>query len=245
MKSFRVQVVVFVGGVSLAVSGALWGMPPRLAVAPNITDTQPDPTAVRSPQLLPGAAIVPPGFIYGVSVADLNNTPRVKELGFPWMKSHLPWRAVEAKRGQYRWTDLDKAIRAATENNLGLVLRVDRAPEWSHPSNRDPAAPPDSEFLPDFRRFLQIAAARGAGRVLAYEIWNEPNLSIEWGGKPPDAAGYARLLQAGYEGVKAGDPNALVVSAGLANTDEQSARSTDELVFLRAFYQAGATPYFD
>ncbi len=208
----------------------------RVAIAPSGLDWGRDG---------PGEGVSAQPFIYGVSVGDLKNAPRVAELGMGWMKAHISWRSIEPQRGKYQWADLHKAVQAASENNLGLLIRVDQAPDWSHPSNPDPGAPPDPEYLDDWGRFLQMAAARGAGRVQAYEIWNEPNLAVEWGGQPPDPAGYQSLLAAAYRGIKAGDPAALVVSAGLAVTGEATANAVDDAQYLRQLYEAGAAPFFD
>jgi polysaccharide biosynthesis protein PslG len=76
-------------------------------------------------------------------------------------------------------------------------------------------------------------------------VFNEPNLTYEWGTDVDAgaAAGYARLLRAASEGLKAGDPQALVVSAGMANG--ATAPSLNDLDYLRAFYAAGARGTFD
>jgi hypothetical protein len=86
---------------------------------------------------------------------------------------------------------------------------------------------------------------RYRGRIRAYIIWNEPNLALEWGGDPPDPAAYVALLRTGYEAVRAGDPAALVVSAGLAPTNGEGDLAMDERAYLRAMYRAGAARYFD
>ncbi len=184
-------------------------------------------------------------FIYGISIADLKNSSKINDLEFTWMKSYLSWRRIEPKRGEYDWADLDKVILAAKDTHLQLLLRIDQAPDWSHPSNTDGNAPPDPEYFADWERFLREAATRGKDNIGAFEIWNEPNLAVEWGGKMPDPVGYSRLLQTAYWAIKQGDPNALVVSAGLARTDEQSGRAMDNVVFLSKLYDAGAKPYFD
>ena len=93
--------------------------------------------------------------------------------------------------------------------------------------------------------FVQRVAERYQGRIRAYIIWNEPNLAIEWGGQPPDPVGFTKLLQVGYEAVKAGDPEALVVAAGLAPTNSNEAQAMDDRLFLQAMYRAGASAYFD
>jgi hypothetical protein len=58
----------------------------------------------------------------------------------------------------------------------------------------------------------------GLGKVQAYEIGNEPNLSGDgfWGDQSVNPEAYAELVCAIYPVIKSVDPQALVVSAGLA-----------------------------
>jgi hypothetical protein len=140
------------------------------------------------------------------------------------------------------------------------------------PSPRGIGNPPVSTSdLAAFRTFAQALAKhvsdtwRSKGlKTVAYEIWNEPNLDYEWGATP-NAAQYTALLKAGYEGIKAGDSKALVVSAALATTGGTLAGGPEEqaqalvwaqqlygtidvvpdLTFLRQMYQSGAKGYFD
>ncbi len=59
--------------------------------------------------------------------------------------------------------------------------------------------------------------------VAAWEIGNEPNIDAEYGwGAPPNALAYKPLLCAAYAQIKAADPDAIVVSAGLAPTGRVS-----------------------
>jgi hypothetical protein len=93
--------------------------------------------------------------------------------------------------------------------------------------------------------FVSAVANRYKGRVDAYEIWNEPNLSAEWGGKAPSAVEYVELLRASYQAIKQADPQAMVVTAGLSPTTEISARAQPDVAFLRQMYAAGAKGTFD
>ncbi|MCZ7544505.1 MAG: hypothetical protein M5R40_13740 [Anaerolineae bacterium] len=84
-------------------------------------------------------------------------------------------------------------------------------------------------------------------------MWNEPNLSREWGdnwGTPeieraPDAAEYVALLRACYQGVRRGDPDAIVISAGLAPTGTGLPAAIPDTEYLQQMYDAGAAAYFD
>lgn len=186
-----------------------------------------------------------PDFGYGANIADLKNAPRLREMGFSWMKGFVGWDSLEPKPGVFDWTDLSKATVAARDNRLGLVLRIDRVPGWARPDNHNPTAPPSRSFLGAWGSFLNELARRGKGRVTAYEIWNEPNLAWEWGGQPPDPGYYVEMLRAAYLGIKSADPDALVISAGLApTTGDGGKQAMDNLRYLRMMYGAGAGTYF-
>ena len=78
----------------------------------------------------------------------------------------------------------------------------------------------------------------------AYEVLNEPNLAYEWGGQP-DPARYTQLLAAARRGVKRSDPDALVVSAGLAPNTGNAPGTIEDVDYLRGMYGAGARGAFD
>ena len=75
----------------------------------------------------------------------------------------------------------------------------------------EPLAAPSAEA---FEEFMAFVSDRYAGRVQAYEIWNEQNLAHETGGYI-DMGRYVNILKAGYAAVKEGDPSAIVVFGGL------------------------------
>src|SRR5207245_7413799 len=97
----------------------------------------------------------------------------------------------------------------------------------------------------DYWDFVTRAATRYKGRVAAYQIWNEPNLTSEWGHRPPDAAAYARLLRGATERIHAVDPSARVLMAALAPTLTGNADALNELVYLQQLYDAGVRGTFD
>lgn len=135
-------------------------------------------------------------------------------------------------------------VNGAAFYNLDLVVRLDQPPTSASPVGAALNAPPAD--LGDYARFAGAVAARYQGRIAGYIIWNEPNLAVNWGGKNrPDPTTYAALLKAAYTAIKAADPDALVISAGLAATNQQDASALDDRLFLQAMLTAGAAPYFD
>jgi hypothetical protein len=61
----------------------------------------------------------------------------------------------------------------------------------------------------------------------------------------PDPAGYVALLRACYIGIKTGDPDALVITAGLAPTGSGPPIAIPDEAYLRGMYEAGMSPYYD
>jgi len=92
---------------------------------------------------------------------------------------------------------------------------------------------------------LESLARERRGIIQAYAIGNEVNLSREWGGQPPDPIRYARLLAIAYARVKTADPDALVISAGIAPTGGASEGAMDDLAYAQALFQAGMADYID
>lgn len=79
------------------------------------------------------------------------------------------------------------------------------------------------------------------------QIWNEPNLTAEWGFQRVDAVAYTRMLQVAYRRAKQADPQVVVLSAPLAYTLEDASMRGNhrDLIFLEQMYQAGAQDSFD
>ncbi|MGD9147580.1 MAG: cellulase family glycosylhydrolase, partial [Anaerolineae bacterium] len=134
----------------------------------------------------------------------------IRDAGFTWVKQWFAWGDIEGRgKGQYDWSTADRIVDQVEEFGLNLIVRVDHEPEWAGP------APGNIEHFADF---LSAMANRYKGRIHAYQVWNEPNLAREWGNKPPNAGEYTQMLKRAYEVIKKADPNAIVVSAGMAPT---------------------------
>jgi hypothetical protein len=169
----------------------------------------------------------------------------VRQAGFNWEKVQVEWFQVETGQGQFDWSQLDEIVNTASSNNLKLLLSIVDAPTFYRT--------PTSGFTPGdpntFKTFMQTVAARYAGKVGAYELWNEENLSREMGSGNVDPSNYLPLLQAGYAGVKAGDPNALALLGAPSPTGANiPGESIDDLQYLTQLFalNGGAVKnYFD
>ena len=186
--------------------------------------------------------------------ADRNNVVTsvrmLKEAGVTYVRQSFPWQEIEPTPGDYReWAKYDFIVEQLTGAGIGILARVDTIPRWARPQDDnferwDKGPPQDYN---NYANFVGKLAERYKGRIFHYQVWNEPNLTGEWGGKPIDPAQYGLLLQFTWKRVKQIDPAIKVVTAGLAQTTEdgQQTNNLNELDFIRGLYESGAQPYFD
>jgi hypothetical protein len=134
-------------------------------------------------------------------------------------------------------------VNSATARNMKVLGVLNSTPTWAGVSGGQPlAAAPAS---PDeFAEFAGMVATRYAGKIGAYEIWNEPNGYQFWS-PTPNAAQYTAILKAAYPVIKAADPNAVVVAAGLGAVITYGTLTIDPVTYLQQMYAAGAAGYFD
>jgi hypothetical protein len=127
---------------------------------------------------------------------------------------------------------------------LNVLVVVAKAPDWA--LSEDPETYLAS--MAQFEQFMAFVSERYRGKVQAWEIWNEQNLSHEWGGRV-NVDEYIELLAAGFNGVRAGDPEALVVFGGLTpNGVNDPTIAIDDFNFLNLVYlrsNGAVSQYFD
>jgi len=173
-----------------------------------------------------------------------NTLQMARSMGASWIVEYFPWAYGEPTPGFPNWAHSDMVVKYAVAQGLNLIARIDMVPGWARPPD-SPTQYLEPSRYQDYANFVATFAARYKGRIRYYIIWNEPNTSYEWGYRSPNPAEYATLLQTVYPRLKAVDPKAQVVAAGLAPTLERSQWAMSDLDFLQGMYDAGAAPYFD
>jgi len=170
----------------------------------------------------------------------------VREMGSPWAVEYFPWGYYEPQPGRYRWEHPDLVVAHATAQGITLLARIDFVPEWARPKETT-FRYLDRDHWEDYAAFVQAFAERYGSRVPYIIVWNEPNLSFEWGYRPPDPEAYTGLLCLTYARVKAVRPEVQILAAGLAPTlePEGSALGMSDLLFLERMYEHGAGACFD
>ena len=120
------------------------------------------------------------------------------------------------------------AYRLAGVNVLTVVM-------FSSPCANNGAGMTVAPDAARYANFMEYMARRFAGRVGAWEIWNEPDETVFWH-RGPDPLAYAGLLKAAYPAIKRADPLATVVTGGMTGNNFQ---------FLEQLYRNGVKGSFD
>ena len=180
---------------------------------------------------------------------------RLRGAGFGWVRQRIDWSRVEPQSGAFQWAWTDQVLTEIAAAGLAPVIVLDGSPAWARDSRDRPPlgslendlswrlAPPAAPET--FARFAAAFAGRYKDKVRFYQVWDEPNIAPHWGNRLIDPVGYARLLRAAAVAVRDADPDAVILAAALAPTQDRGHTAIDEGFFLQRLYAAGAAPYFD
>ena len=170
----------------------------------------------------------------------------VREMGAPWIVEYFPWAYYEPRKGHFEWRHADAVVNHALRQGLTVIARLGFVPEWARPEDTT-SSYLDEEHYDDFGDFVYAFVEHFKGRVRYIVVWNEPNLSLEWGYRPVDPESYVKLLRIAYRRAKEADPEVQVLAGALAPTlaPEGDPEGMNDLAYLQRMYDAGAGDYFD
>jgi polysaccharide biosynthesis protein PslG len=227
---------------------------PEDPTATAASESPADPTATTATTAPVAPQPSGSNFAYGWNVAmrgdengrshNMNTNISVQQTGFEWVRFQMEW--SQFQRGPESWDPLpmDRVIQDIYSSGLKILVVVAKAPDWA-------LDPTGQQFLADyatFETFMTFVADRYKGRVQAWEIWNEQNLAHEVNGTVR-VSDYMNLLRAGHNGVRAGDPNALIVFGGLTpNGVNDPSIAIDDVQYLDEVYaynDGEVRQYFD
>jgi hypothetical protein len=177
------------------------------------------------------------GAMFGrAKIADLD---REQAMGLHWTFMPVYWRALEpdgpvdlSHAEPPAWKELDAFVIAAKTRGLNVLMQAPVVggnaggpPVWAGRREKGKSAPRNMRALAEFAGKLAeryrpdgtLAQREGWGRtygVRAWELDNEPeSYFTHWQGQ---AADYAEFLTLASSGIKAADPQAVIVGPGLA-----------------------------
>jgi hypothetical protein len=140
----------------------------------------------------------------------------LRQTGVSVVRLDFRWDQLEPAPGAFAWDAHDAMVSAAEAQGLEVLGILGYGVPWAS------AATDGSVFYPpddpaDFARFVGAVAARYAGRIRRWEIWNEQNAGYRFWlpNLHGDSAAYAGLLRAAATAVHASCADCEVLSGGL------------------------------
>lgn len=144
-----------------------------------------------------------------------------------WAREEFQWSLVRKTDGSYDWGMLDAVIDDLHSRGINIIGLLNDSPN---------AGPPRTpEQINAFAAFAEAAARRYGDKVRYWEVWNEPENFLYWGGLP-DVGEYTRLLIAVSSRIKGVDSGLKVLNAGMVPT---------HIDYLRGIQQHGGWSSFD
>jgi polysaccharide biosynthesis protein PslG len=171
------------------------------------------------------------------------------------IRQTLPWAAVEFAPNNYDFTPFDRFVLAAAQHNIRVLPVLFDPPSFRRPAGASKKYTPFPKSNADMAVYADAVVDRyGPGGIFwnshpevpdlsftGYQIWNEPNLPVYSGGHP-NAAAYVAMLRTVGGAIKAKQPGAEIVTAGLPD----SRLSKPNLYkYIQQMYSAGANGTFD
>lgn len=128
------------------------------------------------------------------------------------------WPRVEPEPGTLAWGGIDQLARCE-KAGIGVLGQIFGTPWWAAASGPMPrpkdgnvypsGARPDPEAL---RKHVRTVVSRYAERIRAWEVWNEPDVSMFWNGTPAQLAEVVTIASAEMRRV---DPRLTVMAPGV------------------------------
>ncbi len=152
------------------------------------------------------------GHIPGPEIVDA-----IADAGISWVRIDMVWSFIEPEPDVFDWSLYDQTIAGLTARGLRIFATLQGTPAWATAGSEFNGVPSDAAR---WRRFCYRAAARYSGRVDAWGIWNEPNLSRFWEGTRTQYLHV--ILIPGIDAIRLADPAAFVVGPNLAHLTSAS-----------------------
>ena len=207
--------------------------PGYYSVAFEALDAKGVATGFTTVAILPEGQVAPgldPASPYGICQVTKDWQMRLSQIiGIKWVRGGMGWGPLEPRKGDFRFAQMDQKLAELGRyglSQLGLIMGI---PDWAQrptdefisvrggrarrPKGRASLPKDLTDFEYFTKRLAEHNRADSAGGVPRYyEIWNEADIIGFWQGTDEE---YVELLKAGSRGLKAGDPNCVVLMDGI------------------------------
>ncbi len=155
-----------------------------------------------------------------------------------WIRQDFVWQHIEPTRGTFNFSGYDEMVEDALANGFNIlgICAPGGDHQYANPWSSGDVSPHTEEQYQDYANFVSALVQRYKGKVMYWEIWNEPDIDEFW--RPqPDAVNYTNLLKHAYIAAKEADPSVKIV--GLGGVDPGKTE------YIRTAFQNGALDYMD
>lgn len=164
-------------------------------------------------------------------------------IGVSWVRADFAWDAIQPTEGTFAWANYDKFMELCKGHGFKVIGVLGFTPKWAN-GGKAREYPPTS--VAQFATFCKEVATRYAGMgMVAFEIWNEPNITQFWkgvaGAGPEPEGKYYELLKAAYAAIHEASPSAVVTHGGLSPAGEEAGIQIKPEVFFKKLYEKHAT----
>lgn len=162
----------------------------------------------------------------------------IKLAGIPWVRERLSWPETEREPGRIDWGRYQTVADTLSAEGIRICQVFHQTPGWAASPEPDEMRPKD---LRDLYRYMRTAAAHFRKQIPAWEVWNEMDIDF-WTGL---ADSFAGVQKAAYLGIKAGNPDALVLQSSVSHVAWSHRRDRSAWLQVEYLYQNGIDDYFD
>lgn len=152
--------------------------------------------------------------IWNLSDNDWNKSLKlVSAMNFKMIRLDVPWKIVEAKKGNYSVPDVwDKTIDYAVQNGIEPVLILD----YGNPFYENGNKPRTKESIAAFGQYAKFIVTHYKNKVKYIQIWNEWDAGNS-GTTPGTVDDYKNLVRSTYTIIKNANPDSIVITGAFSS----------------------------
>jgi hypothetical protein len=156
----------------------------------------------------------------------------IVEAGIKWVRCTFTWPDLERRQGTWDFSRSDFLVEEAQERGVHILAILGASPPWANGGKNYRYPPTD---MAAWSNYVSTVCSRYAGRITAWEIWNEQNIRSFW--QPtPDPRQYVQVLRYASEAIRRVSPGAKVIMGGVAGLGQ---------TYLNDCFAAGAADNID
>jgi cellulose/xylan binding protein with CBM9 domain/putative glycosyl hydrolase len=175
----------------------------------------------------------------------------MKRIGIDWVRDRIAWNHTQPEEKKWDWSKYEEAQKIQSEEGLKILQILHDTAIWASSEKEGSNSfrqkfPPSDTF--DFYKYTKKASDHFSKNVQAWELWNEFDIPVFFQGSADE---YARVLKAGYLGVKKGNPEAEVLFGSITLGSGEIAWGNETYFdkegrrYIEKVFENGGGEYFD